>query len=132
MSKLTHSQSRIKKANYYLLYSSLSELMIELLEETKGTNFQDLSAAGKLKNLRADFERNSSKIHKMLGVEESELVNFYQITEIINKMIRILMSNAHDMDLLSNTIGMIEAWTQGNVSFFESEDQLIQTAKELQ
>lgn len=80
----------------------------------------------KLKNLQSDFQRNSSKIHKILGTEESELLNFYKITEIIDKVFRTLMDSSHDMDLLSNTIGMLEAWQKGELTFIGSEEELLE------
>lgn len=126
MSNLTPAQRRIKKANFYLLYSVLSELMLDLHEETKGTNFYDSSVGLKLKNLQSDFQRNSSRIHKILGTEESELLNFYKITEIIDKVFRTLMDSSHDMDKLSNTIGMIEAWQKGELTFIHSEAELLE------
>lgn len=126
MSNLSKSQKRIKKANFYLLYSVLTELMLDLNEETKGTNFYESSVGMKLKNLHADFQRNSSKIHKILGTEESELLNFYKITEIIDKVFRTLMNSSHDMELLSNTIGMLEAWQKGELTFINSEEELLE------
>lgn len=121
---MTKSQKLTKKANCYLLYSVLSELMLDLHEETKGTNFYESSVGLKLKNLQSDFQRNSSKIHKLLGVEESELLNFYKITEIIDKVFRTLMDNAHDMDALSNTLGFLESWSNGDLTFIKEEGWL--------
>jgi len=126
MSNLTHSQKLAKKANCYLLYSVLSELMLDLHEETKGTKFYESSVGLKLKNLQADFQRNSSKIHKILGTDESELLNFYKITEIIDQVFRMLMKESHDMDSLSNTLGFLESWTKGDLTFINSEQELLE------
>lgn len=128
---LTKDQIRAKKSNYYLLSSCLCEIQMELHSGFKGLKLYSSSTHEKLKKLQVDFERTSSKNHKLFvqdGGSESELLNFYRITNIIQKVMNKLMDHSHDFEKMPKLLSLLEDWEAGDLVFVNSHEELVEIA----
>jgi glyceraldehyde-3-phosphate dehydrogenase/erythrose-4-phosphate dehydrogenase len=95
-----------KRANYYLLWSSIIVVLLEMDDEMKGIPIRIPTIEKKLKNLKAGLEKNSEKIHALFsGLEDKqEELQYYRIVNIIER----LMKSAEDYDQFSDKLGIIE------------------------
>jgi hypothetical protein len=95
-----------KKANYYLLWSAIIEVMLDMDNEMKGISIRIPIIEQKLKNLKAGLAKNSEKIHALFsGLEDrEEELQYFRIVNIIEK----LLLSAGDYDQFSDKLGIIE------------------------
>ena len=95
-----------KKANYYLLWSAIIEVMLDMDNEMKGISIRIPTIEQKLKNLKAGLSKNSEKIHALFsGLEDrEEELQYFRIVNIIEK----LLLSAGDYDQFSDKLGIIE------------------------
>ena len=108
-----------KKANYYLLWSAIIEVMLDMDNEMKGISVRIPTIEQKLKNLKAGLSKNSEKIHKIFsGVEDrQEELQYYRIVNIIEN----LMESAYDYDKFSDRLGIIEKAMNGEYTIIDEE-----------
>ena len=106
-----------KKANYYLLWSAIIEVMLDMDNEMKGISVRIPTIEQKLKNLKAGLSKNSEKIHKIFsGVEDKqEELQYFRIVNIIEK----LMESAYDFDKFSERLGIIERAMNGELALID-------------
>jgi hypothetical protein len=74
--------TREKIANTYLLISALTEVLIDQITVIDRTPVRMPSIHLKLKNLKADFQRNSKKIFDMIQ-DPDEQLQFFKICELV-------------------------------------------------
>jgi hypothetical protein len=74
--------TREKIANIYLLISALTEVLIDQISVLDNTSIRMPSIHLKLRNLKADFMRNSSKISEMIQ-DPDEQLQFFKICELV-------------------------------------------------
>ena len=108
-----------KRANYYLLWSSIIVVLLEMDDEMKGIPIRIPTIEQKLKNLKAGLEKNSERIHAMFsGLEDKqEELQYYRIVNIIEN----LMKSAEDYDHFSDKLGIIEKAFSGELSIIDTE-----------
>ena len=112
------SNSR-KKANYYLLWSAIIEVMLDMDNEMKGISIRIPTIEQKLKNLKAGLEKNSERIHALFSSVEDkqEELQYHRIVNIIEK----LMESAYDFDKFSDRLGIIEKAMNGEYTIIDEE-----------
>jgi hypothetical protein len=108
-----------KRANYYLLWSSIIVVLLEMDDEMKGISIRIPTIEKKLKNLKAGLEKNSEKIHALFsGLEDKqEELQYYRIVNIIES----LMKSAEDYDQFSDKLGIIEKAFSGQLEIIDTE-----------
>ena len=108
-----------KRANYYLLWSSIIVVLLEMDDEMKGISIRIPTIEQKLKNLKAGLEKNSEKIHALFsGLEDKqEELQYYRIVNIIES----LMKSAEDYDQFSDKLGIIEKAFSGQLEIIDTE-----------
>jgi uncharacterized Fe-S cluster-containing protein len=104
-----------KQAIAYLLFCSMSEIMLSQYENTSMLKVYDPSLHLKLKNLKANFERVSKQAHVMF-TENEQLVFF----DLIN-LFESLLKKASDETSFKEIIEIIKAWDLGELKVIESE-----------
>jgi hypothetical protein len=112
--------SKTKKANYYLLWSAIAEVMLDMYSEFKGYSIHVPTVQNKLLNLKTDLERNSKRIHDMYEKDPTgqEQLQFFRIVNIIEK----LMDAAPNMDQFSERLGIIEKGLNGEYTLIEESE----------
>lgn len=108
-----------KRANYYLLWSAIIEVMLDMDNEMKGITIRIPTIEQKLKNLKAGLEKNSERIHSMFsGLEDKEEeLQYYRIVNIIES----LMKSAEDYNHFSNKLGIIEKAFDKEIAIIDQE-----------
>jgi len=108
-----------KKANYYLLWSSIIVVMIEMDDEMKGIPIRIPTIEKKLKNLKSGLEKNSERIHALFsGVDDKqEELQYFRIVNIIEK----LLLSAGDYDQFSDKLGIIEKAFDKEIAIIDQE-----------
>jgi hypothetical protein len=80
--------TREKIANIYLLISALTEVLIDQIGFLDRFPIRMPSILLKLKNLKADFMRNSKKIFDMIQ-EPGEQLQFFKICELFTELFNL-------------------------------------------
>jgi glyceraldehyde-3-phosphate dehydrogenase/erythrose-4-phosphate dehydrogenase len=108
-----------KRANYYLLWSAIIEVMLDMDNEMKGISIRIPTIEQKLKNLKAGLAKNSEKIHALFsGLEDKqEELQYFRIVNIIES----LMRSAEDYDQFSDKLGIIEKAFSGQLEIIDTE-----------
>jgi len=108
-----------KRANYYLLWSAIIEVMLDMDNEMKGISIRIPTIESKLKNLKAGLSKNSEKIHALFsGLEDKqEELQYFRIVNIIES----LMKSAEDYDQFSDKLGIIEKAFSGQLEIIDTE-----------
>ena len=88
--------TREKIANTYLLISALTEVLIDQINVLDNTSIRMPSIHLKLKNLKADFQRNSKKIFDMIQ-DPDEQLQFFKICELVT----VIFESAGDTEKLN-------------------------------
>lgn len=63
----------------------------------------------KLRNLRAEFERESVKMHQLI-TDDSEYLKFHQVVQVIEK----IMLSAGDIEVFNKAISILDHLYAGN------------------
>jgi hypothetical protein len=108
--------TREKIANTYLLISALTEVLIDQINVLDNTSIRMPSTHLKLKNLKADFQRNSKKIFDMIQ-DPDEQLQFFKICELVT----VIFESAGDTGKLNRNIIIAILALKGE--FVEVSDQ---------
>ena len=108
--------TREKIANTYLLISALTEVLIDQITVIDSTPVRMPSIHLKLKNLKADFQRNSKKIFDMIQ-DPDEQLQFFKICELVT----VIFESAGDTGKLNRNIVIAILALKGE--FVEVSDQ---------
>jgi DNA gyrase/topoisomerase IV subunit B len=108
--------TREKIANTYLLISALTEVLIDQITVIDRTPVRMPSIHLKLKNLKADFQRNSKKIFEMIQ-DPGEQLQFFKICELVT----VIFESAGDTAKLNRNIIIAILALKGE--FVEVSDQ---------
>lgn len=103
-----------KQAIAYLLFCSMSEIMLSQYDNTTMLKVYDPSLHLKLKNLKANFERVSKQAHVMFS-EDEQLVFF----DLIN-LFESLLEKATDSKSFREIIEIVKSWDLGELQVIES------------
>lgn len=102
-----------KNVNCFIMFSALSEIMLELHDNSKMLNVYDSNLNNKLKNLKANFERTSKKVFG--SFTESEQKVFFNMINIFEHLIE----NAGDQEKFISLLAIMDEFQKGELKVIE-------------
>jgi hypothetical protein len=115
--------TREKIANTYLLISALTEVLIDQINVLDNTSIRMPSTHLKLRNLKADFQRNSKKIFDMIQ-DPDEQLQFFKICELFTELFNL----AGNTEKLNRAVAICLVVFKGE--FVEVSDQKFNQLKD--
>lgn len=106
----------------FLMFASLSEVLLGLYENTRLLSLYDPALENKLKNIKVNFERISSKFHGSFS--EDEIKSFYKMANIFEA----LLEAAKSKDDFQQLMDLIEAWQKKEITVINTKEELKQVA----
>lgn len=97
----------------YLMFASLSEIMLSLYENSTKLNAYDSSLHLKLKNLKANFERVSKQAFTMFSEDEQK--QFFNMINIFETLIK----NSADHEKFVSLLAIIEEFQKGELKIIQ-------------
>lgn len=116
---------RFKNAACFLMFSALSEIMLDMYKYVKPLNHFDSLLMTKLFNLKVDFERVSKKAFLMFPEEEQ--LSFMNMINVFDRLI----DAANDEKKFMQLMGLIEAWQNGDLTVVNTKEELVKVADEI-
>jgi hypothetical protein len=116
---------RFKNAACFLMFSALSEIMLDMYKYVKPLNHFDPLLMTKLFNLKVDFERVSKKAFLMFPEEEQ--LSFMNMINVFDKLI----DSANDEKKFMQLMGLIEAWQNGDLTVVNTKEELVKVADDV-
>jgi hypothetical protein len=116
---------RFKNAACFLMFSALSEIMLDMYKYVKPLNHFDSLLMTKLFNLKVDFERVSKKAFLMFPEEEQ--LSFMNMINVFDKLI----DSANDEKKFMQLMGLIEAWQNGQLTVVNTKEELVKVADDV-
>lgn len=102
-------------ANKFLMFQCMNEIMLSNYDQcTLIKPYFNSSLHNKLKNLRAEFERESVKMHQLI-TDESEYLKFHQVVQVIEK----IMQSAGDLEMFNKSISILDHLYSGDLEVKE-------------
>tara|TARA_R110000772_G_scaffold46279_10_gene105718 strand:+ start:1218 stop:1610 length:393 start_codon:yes stop_codon:yes gene_type:complete len=117
--------SKEKIAFTFLMFSALTEILLDMYSLTTMFKTFDSSLHNKLVNLKVNFERVSKQSHSMFN--EGEIKSFYHMVNIFEELIK----KAGESDF-ADLLEMIDKWNKGELTFIDTPEELIKIANENQ
>lgn len=108
------------------MFSALSEILLDLYENTTMLTHFDPDLVTKLKNLKASFERNTKKAHSLFT--EKEQLIFFDMINVFEGLLEASVSNEDFTELMN----LIKAWQKKEITVINSTEELIETANKAQ
>jgi hypothetical protein len=116
---------RFKNAACFLMFSALSEIMLDMYKYVKPLNHFDSLLMTKLFNLKVDFERVSKKAFLMFPEEEQ--LSFMNMINVFDRLI----DSANDEKKFMQLMGLIEAWQNGDLTVVNTKEELVKVADDV-
>ena len=116
---------KFKNAACFLMFSALSEIMLDMYHYVKPLNHFDSLLMTKLFNLKVDFERVSKKAFLMFPEEEQ--VSFMKMITVFETLI----DSANDEKKFMQLMGLIEAWQNGDLTVVNTKEELAKVADDV-
>ena len=116
---------KFKNAACFLMFSALSEIMLDMYHYVKPLNHFDSLLMTKLFNLKVDFERVSKKAFLMFPEEEQ--VSFMKMITVFETLIE----SANDEKKFMQLMGLIEAWQNGDLTVVNTKEELVKVADDV-
>lgn len=116
---------KFKNAACFLMFSALSEIMLDMYEHVKPLSHFDPALYTKLVNLKVNFERVSKKAFLMFP--EQEQVSFMRMITVFETLI----DTANDEKKFMQLMGLIEAWQNGDLTVVNTKEELVKVADEV-
>lgn len=116
---------KFKNAACFLMFSALSEIMLDMYQYVKPLNHFDSFLMTKLFNLKVDFERVSKKAFLMFPEEEQ--VSFMKMITVFETLI----DSANDEKKFMQLMGLIEAWQNGDLTVVNTKEELVKVADDV-
>jgi len=114
---------KTKQAVSYLLFSSMSDIMLSQYENTTLLNQYDPALHTKLKNLKANFERVTKQAYTMFS-EDEQLIFF----DLIN-VFESLLKHAEEYGSFNELIQLIKSWESKEITVINSLEELKELTK---
>lgn len=118
--------NKTKNATCYLIFSALSEIMLDSYHNTSLLKQYDPNLETKLRNLKANFERTSKHSYGLFSEEEQ--LSFFNMIRIFHELIKA----AGDTRDFSELIAMIDSWLKNDLTMIHTKQDLLDTAKMVQ
>jgi len=117
--------ARFKNASCFLMFSALSEIMLDMYEHVKPLSQYDPALYTKLINLKANFERVSKKAFLMFPEEEQ--LSFMKMITVFEKLIE----SSNDEKKFFQLMGLIESWQSGTLTVVNTKEELVKVADDV-
>ena len=117
--------AKFKNASCFLMFSAMSEIMLDMYEHVKPLNQYDPALYTKLINLRVNFERSSKKAFLMFPEEEQ--LSFMKMITVFETLIE----SSNDEKKFFQLMGLIEAWQSGTLTVVNTKEELVKVADDV-
>ena len=117
--------ARFKNASCFLMFSALSEIMLDMYEHVKPLSQYDPALHTKLVNLKVNFERVSKKAFLMFPEEEQ--LSFMKMITVFEQLIE----SANDEKKFFQLMGLIESWQSGTLTVVNTKEELVKVADDV-
>ena len=107
---------KTKQVFNYLMFASLSEVMLMNYQNTRMLNIYDSSLENKLKNLKANFERTSNIV--FTSFTEDEQKQFYNMINIFERLIQ----DSGDHQKFVSLLSIVEEFQSGKLTVIEGSE----------
>jgi len=114
--------AKFKNASCFLMFSAMSEIMLDMYEHVKPLSQYDPALHTKLINLRVNFERASKKAFLMFPEEEQ--LSFMKMITVFEKLIE----SSNDEKKFFQLMGLIESWQSGTLTVVNTKEELVKVA----
>jgi len=115
--------TKTKAATTYLMFASLSDIMLNNYQHTSLLKQYDPNLEIKLKNLKVNFERVTAKAYSLFNEEEQ--LCFFNLIRIFEQLIEA----ASDTKDFSELTAMIDSWSKNELTMIHTKEDLLDTAK---
>jgi hypothetical protein len=116
---------KFKNAACFLMFSALSEIMLDMYQHVKPLAHFDPALHTKLVNLKVNFERVSKKAFLMFPEEEQ--LSFMKMITVFETLI----DTADDEKKFMQLMGLIQAWQDGELTVVNTREELVKVADEV-
>jgi len=116
--------NKFQQATSFLMFSALSEIMLDMYQNTKSIAFYDPSLEKRLKYMKVHFERVTARAFKIFPEEEQ--ISFMHMITVFEK----LVDSAHNEKKFAELMGLIESWQNGDITMINTREELIKAANE--
>jgi hypothetical protein len=117
--------AKFKNASCFLMFSAMSEIMLDMYEHVKPLSQYDPALYTKLINLRVNFERSSKKAFLMFPEEEQ--LSFMKMITVFEKLIE----SSNDEKKFFQLMGLIESWQSGTLTVVNTKEELVKVADDV-
>ena len=117
--------AKFKNASCFLMFSAMSEIMLDMYEHVKPLNQYDPALYTKLVNLKVNFERSSKKAFLMFPEEEQ--LSFMKMITVFETLIE----SSNDEKKFFQLMGLIEAWQSGTLTVVNTKEELVKVADDV-
>jgi hypothetical protein len=117
--------AKFKNASCFLMFSAMSEIMLDMYEHVKPLSQYDPALYTKLINLRVNFERSSKKAFLMFPEEEQ--LSFMKMITVFETLIE----SSNDEKKFFQLMGLIEAWQSGTLTVVNTKEELVKVADDV-
>lgn len=117
--------AKFKNASCFLMFSALSEIMLDMYQHVKPLSHFDPALYTKLVNLKVNFERVSKKAFLMFPEEEQ--LSFMKMITVFETLI----DTADDEKKFMQLMGLIQAWQDGQLTVVNTKEELVKVADEV-
>ena len=117
--------AKFKNASCFLMFSALSEIMLDMYEHVKPLSQYDPALHTKLINLKVNFERVSKKAFLMFPEEEQ--LSFMKMITVFEKLIE----SSNDEKKFFQLMGLIESWQSGTLTVVNTKEELVKVADDV-
>lgn len=117
--------SRHQQATAYILFQAITDIQLNMYDRITMLIHYDPSLHTKLKNLKANFERESKRGYHMF--DEAEQLTFFQLVNIIEALIESAKSK--DSRKFSELVSLVKAHQNNELTIINTKEELVATAK---
>jgi hypothetical protein len=117
--------AKFKNASCFLMFSAMSEIMLDMYEHVKPLSQYDPALYTKLVNLKVNFERSSKKAFLMFPEEEQ--LSFMKMITVFETLIE----SSNDEKKFFQLMGLIEAWQSGTLTVVNTKEELVKVADDV-
>ena len=117
--------AKFKNASCFLMFSAMSEIMLDMYEHVKPLSQYDPVLYTKLVNLKVNFERSSKKAFLMFPEEEQ--LSFMKMITVFETLIE----SSNDEKKFFQLMGLIEAWQSGTLTVVNTKEELVKVADDV-
>lgn len=116
--------NHLKQANSFLLFSALSEIMLDLYGQTNILALHDPILLQKFRNIKPSLEKVSKKVHEYFTEEEIKI--FYHLANALEYLVQTIGDPAKLYEITS----LITAHKNQEITLINTREELIEIANQ--